>query len=203
MAKRFRGFMPVVVDVETAGFNAKTDALLEVAALPIIFDEESGLFKPGASSHFHIEPFPGANIDPKALEFNGIKLDHPFRLAEKEDEALKAIFKVIRDEMKTCGCHRAVLVGHNAFFDLGFINEAIARNKIKRSPFHAFTTFDTAALSALAVGQTVLARACKEAGIKFDPTEAHSALYDAERTAELFCWIVNRWESLVKLEGHS
>jgi len=32
LAQRFRGYYPVVIDVETAGFNAKTDALLEIAA---------------------------------------------------------------------------------------------------------------------------------------------------------------------------
>ena len=48
----------------------------------------------------------------------------------------------------------------------------------------------------LALGQTVLAKACQSARIPFDNKEAHSALYDTERTTELFCHIVNRWKSL-------
>ena len=35
LCDRFRGFYPVVIDVETAGFNAKTDALLEIAAITL------------------------------------------------------------------------------------------------------------------------------------------------------------------------
>ena len=56
--------------------------------------------------------------------------------------------------------------------------------------------FDTATLAGLAVGHTVLARACALADIPFDNNEAHSADYDATKTAELFCLIVNRWQSL-------
>ncbi|MCH2455158.1 MAG: ribonuclease T, partial [Idiomarina sp.] len=40
MKKRFRGYMPGVVDVETAGFNAKTDALIEIAAVLLDFDSD-------------------------------------------------------------------------------------------------------------------------------------------------------------------
>jgi ribonuclease T len=46
------------------------------------------------------------------------------------------------------------------------------------------------------LGQTVLAKACQAAGIAFDGQQAHSALYDTERTAELFCFIVNRYQQL-------
>ena len=35
IVKRFRGFLPVVVDVETGGLNPQTDALLEIAAVVI------------------------------------------------------------------------------------------------------------------------------------------------------------------------
>ena len=38
--------------------------------------------------------------------------------------------------------------------------------------------------------------ACHRAGIAFESSRAHSALYDAEKTAELFCDIVNRWQML-------
>jgi ribonuclease T len=143
---------------------------------------------------FHVQPFEGANIEQSALDFTGIDPYHPFRQAVPEDEALSELFGVVRKEIRDHGCTRAVLVGHNAHFDAGFINAAVERCGIKRNPFHPFSFFDTATLSGLAYGQTVLAKACVEAGVAFDNNEAHSAAYDAERTAELFCEIVNRWK---------
>ncbi|RTZ71716.1 MAG: ribonuclease T [Gammaproteobacteria bacterium] len=197
--QRFRGFLPVVVDVETAGFNAATDALLEIAAVVIEMDE-AGFLHPGHTVSCHVEPFEGANLDPKALEFNGIDPWHPFRMALPEREALQRIFTPVRQAVKKHNCRRAILVGHNAFFDLGFLNAAVERTGLKRNPFHPFSTFDTVSLAGLVYGQTVLARAVVEAGIEWDSREAHSALYDTEKTAELFCAIVNRWQELTLLE---
>ncbi|HHH38551.1 MAG TPA: ribonuclease T [Sedimenticola sp.] len=199
--QRFRGFLPVVVDVETAGFDAARDALLEIAAVIIEMDETGRLY-PGQTVSCHVEPFEGANLDPKALEFNGIDPWHPFRQALPEREALQTIFTPVRQAVKRNHCRRAILVGHNAFFDLGFINAAVERTGIKRNPFHPFSTFDTVTLAGLAYGQTVLARAAVEAGIEWDGKEAHSALYDTVKTAELFCAVVNRWQELVELERH-
>ena len=102
----------------------------------------------------------------------------------------------VRQELRETGCSRAILVGHNAFFDLAFLNAAVARNAIKRNPFHPFSNLDTVTLAALAYGQTVLARAAAAAGIPWNSDEAHSAIYDAERTAELFCKVVNEWKNL-------
>jgi len=195
MAYRFRGFLPVVIDVETGGFNSATDALLEIAATIIEMDEE-GMIYAGETHFFRVEPFAGANVEPAALEFTGIKLDHPLRMAVTEEHALMEIFKHVRKAVKSAGCNRAVLVGHNAFFDLGFLNAAVERTQIKRNPFHPFSCFDTATLGGLAFGQTVLAKACSAADIEFDGREAHSARYDTEKTAELFCSIVNRWREM-------
>ncbi len=189
---RFRGFLPVIVDVETGGFNSETDALLEIAATMVRMDSDGQLL-PDRTVAFNVHPFEGANIEQAALDFTGIVPDHPFRGAVAEEEALAEVFRVIRKGLKETGCNRAILVGHNAHFDAGFVNAAVARCNIKRNPFHPFTFFDTATLAGLAYGQTVLARACAEAGIDFDNAEAHSAAYDALRTAELFCEIVNRW----------
>ncbi|AOE49487.1 ribonuclease T [Kangiella sediminilitoris] len=191
MKNRFRGFYPVVVDVETGGFNAETDALLEIAAVTTRYNDE-GQLELYKSYHFNIEPFEGANIEQRALEFTGINPDNPLRNAVDEKEALKDIFKGLRTEQKEAGCNRCVLVGHNAWFDQSFLNAAVERANIKRSPFHPFTSFDTASLSALMLGHTVLAQACKRADIAFSQKEAHSALYDATKTAELFCHLVNR-----------
>lgn len=195
MAARFRGYLPVVVDVETGGFNCATDALLEIAATTIGMDEQGFLY-PEHTLFYRVEPFAGANIEQAALEFTGIKLDHPLRMAVSEEHALTEIFRSLRKSLKANGCKRAILVGHNSSFDLGFLNAAVTRCDIKRNPFHPFSSFDTATLAGLAYGQTVLARACQAAGIEFDGREAHSARYDTEKTAELFCGIVNRWKEM-------
>jgi ribonuclease T len=193
---RFRGYFPVVIDVETAGFNAKTDALLEICAITLRMDEQGDLH-PASVIHFHVEPFEGANIEQEALNFIGMRDPFsPLRGAVSEDEALKEIYKQVRKEQKDCGCSRAIIVAHNATFDHSFVMAASERSKLKRIPFHPFATFDTAALSGLAYGQTVLAKACQTAGIEFSNKEAHSALYDTEKTAELFCSIVNKWKAL-------
>lgn len=172
MAARFRGYLPVVVDVETGGFNSATDALLEIAAVTIGMDERGFVF-PEHTYFFRVEPFEGANIEAAALEFTGIKLDHPLRMAVSEETAMNDIFRGVRKALKANGCKRAVLVGHNASFDLGFVNAAVARMDMKRNPFHPFSSFDTATLAGLAYGQTVLAKACQAAGIDFDGREAH------------------------------
>lgn len=192
IAGRFRGFLPVVVDVETGGFNPATDALLEIAAILLRFDED-GQLHPAESVRYHVEPFPGARLDPASLEVTGIDPFHPFRLAVDENEALRKVFELVRKEIKAQKCNRAVLVGHNSFFDLQFVHAAAERNKIKRNPFHPFSSFDTATLAGVAFGQTVLGRAIAAAGMEWDESQAHSAAYDAGVTAKLFCEIVNRF----------
>lgn len=189
---RFRGFLPVIIDVETAGFNAETDALLEVAAV-LIAPEDNCWARQQTIAH-HVAPFPGANLDQRSLDFNKIDPFHPFRLAVSEEEALDNVFTAVREQIKQHGCTRAILVGHNPAFDLAFMKAAAARVRTKNFPFHNFSTFDTAALAGVAFGQTVLARAVRAAGFDWDNEAAHSAIYDAERTADLFCEIVNRWD---------
>ena len=201
IGQRFRGFLPVVVDVETAGFNAQTDALLEIACIPVVYDEQ-GKFVPGEPLHAHIHPFEGAKMDKRSLDFIGIDPFNPMRMAIAEDEktALKRMFKSLTETRRAQGCTHCVLVGHNAHFDLGFLQAAIQRTNTKnQTPFHSFSVFDTVTLSAVAFGQTVLARACIAANIPFDGKEAHSALYDTQKTAELFCHILNSWPHLNNL----
>jgi len=190
MARRFRGFLPVVIDVETGGFNAATDALLEIAAVLIDMDA-GGELKRGATVSYHVQPFPGARLDPAALTVNGIDPFHPLRPALPERDALQRVFREVRHALRTYDCRRAILVGHNAAFDLTFLNAAIARAEVKRNPFHPFSCFDTATLAGAALGQTVLAKAVTVAGMPWDASSAHSAVYDAERTADLFCHVCN------------
>jgi ribonuclease T len=195
MAKRFRGFLPVVMDVETGGFDCQKNALLEVAAVILEMDSQ-GVLQIKESLSKNIDPFPGAIIEDSALEFTGIDIYDPERMPEEEGQALREIFQPIRREVSITGCTRAIMVAHNAHFDLGFINAAVNRTNIKRNPFHPFSCFDTSSLAGLAFGQTVLAKACDAAQIEFNNRDAHSALYDTIKTAELFCTIVNRWKEL-------
>jgi ribonuclease T len=195
MAQRFRGFLPVVVDVETGGFNPRTDALLEIAAVTLRMTDK-GELEPDETISTHVQPFEGANLEPKSLEVTGIDPWHPLRAARNEHDALSFVFQPVRRAVKENSCTRAILVGHNASFDLGFVNAAVERSGIRRNPFHPFSYLDTVTLGALAYGQTVLARASRAAGLEWEQSEAHSAVYDTEMTARLFCEVVNRWEAL-------
>ena len=190
MSARFRGYLPVVVDVETGGFDWNRHALLEIAVLPIDLDA-NGRYVPGEGASAHLVPAPGTEIDPKSLQVTGIDLDHPFRFAKQERDALEHVFTTVRAAVKKHGCQRAILVGHNAHFDLNFLNAAVARSGHKRNPFHPFSVFDTVTMAGLAYGQTVLARAVQAAGLEWNSEDAHSAVYDTERTAQLFCTIAN------------
>ena len=198
IADRFRGFLPVVVDVETGGFNSKTDALLEIAAV-LLEANGDGTFGRGETIRYHVKPFEGANMEPASLAVNGIDPHHPLRPAIDEREALQNVFREVRRAVRDAGCTRAILVGHNSAFDLGFLNEAIERAAIKRNPFHPFSSFDTATLCGVAFGQTVLSRAVKAAGLPWDEESAHSAAYDAEITADVFCNILNKFQPIFEV----
>jgi ribonuclease T len=188
--KRFRGFLPVIVDVETGGLDPEKNSLLELCAIFIGLNDK-GIYYPSETIHYNIEAHKETETTAVALEINGIKPGHPFRSEVTEQHALTETFKQIRLKLKQTNCSRAVLVGHNAPFDLSFIQGACQRNNIKRNPFHKFTTLDTASICAIVYGETVLAKAMEKAKIDFDATQAHSALYDTQKTAELFCQILN------------
>ncbi|HTW73450.1 MAG TPA: ribonuclease T [Steroidobacteraceae bacterium] len=191
MLRRFRGFLPVVIDVETGGFRPATDALLQIAAVLIEIDP-GGRLSRGESLSYHVRPFEGARLDPASLQVNRIDPWHPLRPAIDEADALQRIFREVRAAVRRQACRRAVLVGHNAAFDLAFLNATVERARVKRNPFHPFSCFDTATLGGAAFGQTVLAKASVVAGLEWDKGRAHSATYDAERTAELFCAVCNQ-----------
>lgn len=195
MANRFRSFLPVVIDVECGGFNPNTDALLEIAAVLIEIQGDGSMVR-GESWRYHVQPFPGSKVEAASLAVNGIDPFHPLRPALPEKEAMTRLLGDIRRAVKDNGCTRAVLVGHNAAFDLNFLNAAVTRCDIKRNPFHPFSCFDTATLAGVAFGQTVLAKALAAAGLSWDSSEAHSAVYDAEKTADLFCVICNRFNGI-------
>ncbi len=193
MASRFRGFLPVVIDLETGGFDAQHNAILEVAMVQVAFAADRLTITDRWQRA--IQPYPGSTLDPASLKVTGIDPTDPDRGAVSESTAFKEMFKKIRIAMKTASCQRAILVAHNAAFDQQFMQQSFIRNDLKRSPFHPFSFIDTASLAAVTFGHTVLSEACSRAGIDFDASRAHNALYDAERTAELFCEIVNRWRA--------
>lgn len=195
MCNRFRGFLPVAVDIESGGFNPKTDALLEIAAV-LIEAKPDGTLLRGETIRYHVKPFEGSNMEPASLAITGIDPYHPLRPAIDERDALQRIFREVRRAVREHGCTRAILVGHNSSFDLAFLNEAIARTNIKRNPFHPFSSFDTVTLCGVAYGQTVLSRAVQAAGFTWDESSAHSAAYDAEIAADLFCDVVNRFRPI-------
>lgn len=196
MAARFRGFLPVVVDLETGGFDPHTHAILEIAAVQVCFSGER--LVTGERWRQAVAPYEGASMDPASLKITGIDPGDPDRGAVAEALALKQLFRIVRGAVKRESCQRAILVAHNAAFDQQFLNVSVVRNQIKRNPFHPFSFIDTASLAAVAYGHTVLSEACGRAHIPFDPDLAHSALYDAERTAELFCAVVNDWNGRAK-----
>ena len=193
---RFRKFLPVIVDLETGGFDPKKNAILEIAIQ--LIDENNSKLILGDSHRYHIKPFEGLKVDKEALEFLRLDLNHPLRSAVDEEYALKELFKIINKHKSKYECSRAILVGHNAFFDHSFLSEACSRNNIKKSPLHPFSLIDTVSLGVLATQQTVLARVCKELDISYINEEAHSAAYDAEVTAQVFCKIINDYDGLNK-----
>lgn len=192
MRDRFRTFLPVVVDVETGGFNPATDALLEVSMLTIQINAK-GKLEPKDQYSVNIRPFEGSKLEKANIDFLGIDPFDESRELVDEAEAMRPLFKAISKEVKAQACTKAILVGHNGAFDLSFINAVAERLKYKRNPFHPFSVIDTASLGALVLGQTVLSRACLCAGIEFNGGHAHSAVYDTLKECELFCAMYNRF----------
>ena len=195
MHTRFRGYLPVIIDVETGGFDSRTDGLLEISAV-IPKMNTAGLLEIDITVTHQLRPFQGANISPEALKFNQINMEDLLQHGISEKQGLQDMFKHIREKIKENGCTRAILTGHNAAFDLSFLNAAVARTQIKRNPFHPFSCLDTVSLGALALGETVLAKAVRAANIPFENERAHSAEYDAQKTAALFCYIINQFHQL-------
>lgn len=189
MKTRFRGYLPVVVDLETGGFDSDIHALLEIAAVTLDLDDRGLVVH--RQHRWAVIPHPDTAVEEASLKVTGIDIDDPARDAVSELDALRGLFRIVRAEIKRHGCQRAIVTAHNAHFDHGFIHAAAKRSGVKRSPFHPFSVIDTVALAAVHYGHTVLSEACGRAGIPYDAERAHAAAYDAAITAELFCAVVN------------
>ena len=189
MKDRFRGYLPVILDLETGGFDSGCNPILELACAFV--GMESNQLQICEEFCWAVSPFSGAIVEESSLKITGIDLDDPDRIQLEEKAAINSLFKLIRKRIKSEECTRAILVAHNASFDQGFLHAACDRSGIKRNPFHPFSTIDTVSLAAIAFGHTVLSESCNRAGLEFDQSKAHQAAYDANRTAALFCKIVN------------
>lgn len=190
-----------MIDLETGGFECKKHAVLEIAI--VLLDWKDNQIIPGVTHQWNIEPEAHLVVEAASLAVTGIDLSDPNRNAIQENQAVRECFKIIRRAVKSANCNRAILTAHNAHFDHGFVMEATERNEIKRNPFHPFSVIDTASLSALTLGHTVLSEACLRAGVNFENEKAHSAVHDAEATADLFCRIVNSWRLDHKISARS
>ena len=186
---RFRGYLPVVIDIETGGFDRSRHALLQIAI--VLLDWENEQLLPTHTHVWDLIPHADTEVEDASLQITGIDLNDSSRNAISEGEAIQECFRVVRRAVRDARCQRAIVTAHNGHFDHGFLTSGSERNNIKRNPFHPFSVIDTASLAAVALGHTVLSEACVRAGIDFDEENAHSAEYDAEATAALFCRIVN------------
>ena len=161
-------FRTVQVD---GGAIGSSETLNLIGGTNITLDETDGAvtINGAAAMQFFLEDGDGTEVtinhnkEIKFVEGGGIDIDNPFRLAVTEKKALSEIFEHIKIALKEEDCSRSILVGHNAFFDLGFVKAATKRTSLK-SPFHQFSTIDTVSLSALYCGETVLAKAISKIG---------------------------------------
>ena len=194
--ERFGGLLPIVVDMETSGINPDSNAILELASIVLYLNDKLDL-QCGNFFSCHVRPFPSSKIDPSSMYINTIEIENPFRLALSEEEAINRLFRFVYMNLRNFGCRKAVLVGHNANFDLAFLESARKRYKID-SPFHTFTVIDTATIGAVFYGKTVLANVVNASNMRFNPKLAHSAIYDAKITTDLFCSVTNSQERYLK-----
>jgi ribonuclease T len=196
---RFRGFLPVVVDLETGGLDATQSAILELA-YSIPERAPDGRWRAGPVRDFQIAPFSGAVISDASLKLTGINLDDPRRAPQSEAKVFATLQADIAHALTVTGCKRAILVGHNTHFDLHFLLAMGRRLGVSESPFHPFCVLDTVTLGVLLYGHTVLARCVPAAGLEFVNRDAHSAAYDCLKTSELFVAVLNQYGALL-LDG--
>ena len=197
--QRFRKYLPVVIDLETGGVDASKHALLQIAVVLLGWENDK-LVQVG-THEWSVEPHPDTELDPASLEITGIDPFDTSRNAQNEEHAIRELFRLVRNHLKSLKCQRALLTGHNAHFDRTFLRVATVRNKVGRDPFHPFSVLDTVSLAALAYGHTRLDVSCQRAGIGYDKDKAHEATYDAKVTAALFCRIVNSSEMLYSIDS--
>lgn len=105
----------VVFDTETTGFDLKKDRMLCIGAVAI--SNKSIDVADGFEEYISQETF-----NPKTVKIHGI-IQHERIETLTEEEAVKAFLKYIGN---------SVLVAHHAGFDVGMINEALARMELPK-----------------------------------------------------------------------
>lgn len=155
----------VVFDIETTGFSPVNNRIIEIGAVKVakgeIVDRFSTFVNPDVPIPFEIEKLTSIN--------DGMVMDAPF------------IEQVLPEFLAFCG--DAVLVAHNASFDMSFIKENALRQKIKKK----FTYVDTVGIARILLphqAKHTLDAVAKTMGVSLE--NHHRAVDDAEATAEIF-----------------
>ncbi len=155
----------VVFDIETTGFSPVNNRIIEIGAVKVekgkITDRFSSFVNPDVPIPFEIEKLTGIN--------DSMVMDAPF------------IEQVLPEFLAFCG--GAVLVAHNASFDMGFIKENARRQNMARE----FTYVDTVGIARILLphqAKHTLDAVAKTLGISLE--NHHRAVEDAEATAEIF-----------------
>lgn len=155
----------VVVDIETTGLNPRTDKITEIAACKVVKGEIVDQFSALVN--------PEINISQDIAELTGITNE-----MVKDAEKIDSVFDKFLDFMDD-----AIIVAHNASFDISFLKEAAKRLNTEFNP----TTVDTLALSRGLMPNLLkykLDVVCNELNIELK--KHHRASADAEATAMIF-----------------
>lgn len=163
----------VVFDLETTGFSAEVDRIIEIGAVKIkngeIVDNFSKFVNPKIPIPFRIEKLTGIN-DSMVMEAEPIE-------------------KILPEFLEFCG--DAVMVAHNAGFDTSFIINNAERLGIKYDP----TIMDTVLLAQFVIPNLhnyKLDTLCKHLAVSLE--NHHRAVDDAQATAYIYLKMVKMLE---------
>ncbi|KAB7708086.1 PolC-type DNA polymerase III [Bacillus aerolatus] len=156
----------VVFDVETTGLSAVYDTIIELAAVKIKDGDIIDRFESFANPH---HPLSSTTIN-----LTGIT-DDLVQNAPEVEEVLKK-FKGWTDD--------AILVAHNASFDMGFLNAGYTRYDLGKSVNPVIDTLELARFLYPTMKNHRLNTLAKKFDVEL--TQHHRAIYDAEATGYLF-----------------
>lgn len=171
----------VIFDLETTGLSNRLDEIIEFGAVKMkdreVIDRKQLFVNPKRSIPAHISSLTHIN--------------------QSDVDAAKPIEDVFDDLKQWIG--DAVLVAHNATFDVGFMNAA-ARKLGK--PEFSNPVIDTLPLAhaMLDLKRYRLGNVCRHYGVKYDGEGAHRADYDAEVLSQVLCHMLNAYKSDATLD---
>ena len=90
LSERFRGYLPVVLDLETGGFDHQVNPILELACCFVQMQDDRLSIK--GQESWNVQPVDGMVVEPASLKVTGIDLDDPHRDAMDEASVLKDFF---------------------------------------------------------------------------------------------------------------